>query len=373
MKRFAVILILLLIMLVPAGHALAAPLFGIVVEEGEVYEKDITIVGDELIVKEGARVEGNVTIAGGTAEIAGEIDGDLTVFGGDVTLSGRVDGVVTTMGGHVTVTEDAEIGGECVIFGGHLEDNNSRISCATTNFPGHLNFEQIVPPPEIPVIPSLPGTPEVMRPSLGTRLMTFLFRVGEAVGRSMLLAFVAFLISSLMPDQLRRVSATVRNSPAASGAVGFLTIVAGPSMLVLLLVLSAVLTLVCIGLLGFPLVLILGVALLAAAVFGWITMGNLLGEAIANALHMKHASLPLTATLGTLTLTLVLSLLGTVRFFPGEGVVAFLLLCFGLGATALTQFGTKRYPPPTVPAESAPPGTPRGKAGMVSAQEPLSS
>src|SRR5690606_30075671 len=123
MKRLAIIFTLLLIMLIPAGIALAAPPFDIVVEEGEVYEKDITVFGDDLTIKEGARVEGDVTVAGGTAEIAGEVDGDLTVFGGDVTLSGRVDGIVTTMGGHVTVTEDAEIGDECVIFGGHLEDN----------------------------------------------------------------------------------------------------------------------------------------------------------------------------------------------------------------------------------------------------------
>src|SRR5690606_35610719 len=152
MKRFAIIFTLLLIMLIPAGSALAAPLFDIVVEEGEVLEEDITVFGDELVVEEGARIEGEVTVGGGTAEMSGEVDGNITVFGGDVVLSGQVTGNVTTMGGSVTLAETAEVLGECVIFGGHLEDNNSRMSCARAGLPERL-------PPFGPgaIMPEMPG------------------------------------------------------------------------------------------------------------------------------------------------------------------------------------------------------------------------
>jgi hypothetical protein len=55
------------------------------------------------------------------------------------------------------------------------------------------------------------------------------------------------------------------------------------------------------------------------------------------------------ATLGTVTLTLVLGLIGLLPPIFGGWLVSSVVACVGLGATALTQFGTKPYPP----AESA--------------------
>jgi hypothetical protein len=71
-------------------------------------------------------------------------------------------------------------------------------------------------------------------------------------------------------------------------------------------------------------------------------------------LNSKRRSLTVTAGLGTALLTLFLGVLGLVPpFMFGEGfgasLLAGVLACVGLGATALTRFGTKPYPPGSVP------------------------
>jgi len=370
MKRLALFLTLLLLLALPTGAALAASPFDIIVEDGEVHEGDVTVFGDEMELHAGGEIHGSVTVFGGSADIAGLITGDLAVFGGNVTISGAVEGDLVTFGGNVTIEESAAVDGDCVVLGGNVEDFGASASCATIGgnvmLPDFFGFGPVMPEqpvlptqpvlPEMPELPAMPEMPEIpappiaeappAAPSYAARFGAFVLNLGGVLGRSLLAGFVAFLLAVFMPLQLRRASDVVRRKPAASGAVGLLTAVAGPSLLVLLLLLSALLTIVCIGLLGFPIVIVLAVILFAAAVFGWVAVGNILGEAIAGGLFkMKGHTLALTATIGTALLTLILSLLGLARFFPGEGLVAFIFLCVGLGATALTQFGTKPYPP----------------------------
>lgn len=130
----------------------------------------------------------------------------------------------------------------------------------------------------------------------------------------------------------------------ASGGVGLLTVVAVPSLAVLLLLTSVVLLIVCIGLIGFPIVFAMLLALTAAVLFGWIAVGHLFGQQLAEPLRLKNRSLPVTAALGTAVLTFILGLMGAIPFVFGAGLLTFLALCLGLGATALTQFGTRPYP-----------------------------
>jgi len=350
MKRIALFLTLIFLLAVPAGAALAASPFDIIVQEGEVYDGDVTVYGDEMELHAGGQIDGDVTVFGGNADIAGLITGDLSVFGGNVTMSGVVEGDLVTFGGNVTIEESAVIDGDCAVLGGNVEDFGASASCATIGgnavLPGFLGIGPATPAmPELPEMPVPPMEMPPASPSYAARFGAFVLNLGGVLGRSLLAGFVGFLLAAFMPLQLRRASEVVRRKPAASGAVGLLTAVAGPSLLVLLLLLSALLTIVCIGLLGFPIVIVLAAILFAAAIFGWVTVGNILGEAIADLFKAKGRTLALTATIGTALLTLILSLLGLARFFPGEGLVAFAFLCLGLGATALTQFGTKPYPP----------------------------
>ena len=167
----------------------------------------------------------------------------------------------------------------------------------------------------------------------------FFSNLAEAVGSSLVMGFLAFATASLLPRHLTQMGEAVRQKPVASGAIGVLTAVAVPSVIALLLPVSIILTFVCIGLLGFPLMFILAMGLLVGALLGWITIGNLLGERLAGSLKLKSPGLPLTATFGTVLLTFAIGLMGF-----GEGLVTFVVVCVGLGAATLTKFGARRYP-----------------------------
>jgi hypothetical protein len=61
-------------------------------------------------------------------------------------------------------------------------------------------------------------------------------------------------------------------------------------------------------------------------------------------LHRPNWSLPMTTAVGTATLTFILGLLGATPFVIGEDLLAIIITCIGLGAVALTKFGTRPYP-----------------------------
>ena len=75
-----------------------------------------------------------------------------------------------------------------------------------------------------------------------------------------------------------------------------------------------------------------------AALFGWLAIGIVIGERLMPNLTSQAVSPFWTAALGAGLLTLLSDLLGLV---PCVGWVGgFLVTCAGLGAVALTRFGT---------------------------------
>ncbi len=323
-KRLLLTLGVLLLLFIPAAAVMAAPPFdSTVVGEGEVVPNGVVLLDGDLEIKEGATVNGDVTLFNGDAIIAGTINGDLVLFNGSLDAAGSAD-----------------ITGDCVLFNGKLNDETELgLSCTAV-----AGFENILPMlgslENLPKLSDLPNFPRpnirVNVPSAASRFFT---NLAEAAGRSLLLGFLAFVAASLLPNHLNQVKAAVQQKPVASGVVGLLTAVAVPSLVVLLLPVSILLTFVCIGLLGFPIMFVLLLGLGAGALLGWITVGDMLGEWLSGPLKLKNRTLPVTATLGTVVLTFVIGLMGL-----GEGLVTFLVVCVGLGATALTKFGTKSYP-----------------------------
>jgi hypothetical protein len=335
----------------PAGIALAAP-FDRIIGAGETVNQDITVMGNDLIVEEGALVNGDVTVFDGDVELAGTVDGDVSIFDGRLELTGEIDGDLVLFGGELDVRETAAISGDCVSFGGTVSDDSGRASCAS---PGREILGNIRPPlrPELPEMPEPPEFPrvETRGPSFASSVGNFFLRVIEVVGRSLLLGLLALVVAAVFPRQLGQVSHTVRQRPAASGAVGLLTAVAAPSLIVLLLLLLAI---TCVGIILYPAVFLLGLAVIAAALMGWIALGERLGRWLVETLKFKSRRVTVTATLGTAVLTLFLGVLGLVPpFMFGGGFGALLLsgllVAVGLGATTLTRFGTRPYPPGSAP------------------------
>jgi hypothetical protein len=338
MKRIGVILILLLVLLLPAAISHAAP-FDRIIRKGETVDEDVNVFDGNLTVEEGGTLNGEVNIFDGTADVAGTVNGNVTIFDGEMTLSGSVDGNVVLFSGDLHIAEGATVGGDCLIFGGDVEDDSRAASCAA--FGERFDPESVlgaIPRPQRPERP-----PVVVRPpGLVAGVAHFFLRVSEVVGRSLLMGLLALVVASVFPSQLGRVSDTLARKPAASGAVGVLTAVAAPSIVVLLLI---VLGITLIGILLYPAVCLLALLPLAALALGWIAVGDRFGRWIAGRLSLDNRSLAITATVGTTLLTLLLGALDLLPFFTGGWLIATLLAVAGLGAAALTQFGTRVYPP----------------------------
>ncbi|MFQ5398814.1 MAG: hypothetical protein ACE5E7_04365 [Anaerolineae bacterium] len=324
MKRLLLILILLVLLAVPVRAALAAPTQDTtVVEAGETVNNDVILFDGDLEVKEG-----------------GQINGDVTLFNGGVTIAGIVDGDVVLFNGDLEAESTAVIRGDCVVLNGRIEDRTENgLGCTAVE-----NLPDVISP-----LSALSGLRPFQANSVGrittsSAVSSFFGGLAEAAGRGLVLGMLAFIIASLAPGHVSQMGAAVRRKPVASGAVGLLTAVAIPSLVLLLLPISIILTFICIGLLGFPIMFALMVGLVVGALLGWVALGQLLGERLAELLRLKSRNLPVTAALGTTTMTFVFSLMGAIPFIVGEALAVFLAVCIGLGAAALTQFGTRPYP-----------------------------
>lgn len=335
MKRLIMVFVVLLLMVSPAGAALADSNSDTVVEEGETINNDVIVFDGDLEIKDDAVVNGDVIVFNGDAELGGTINGDLVIFNGDLNTG-----------------SDAAINGDCVLLNGNVDDGSSSgIGC--TNIEGAnlsglvsgLHSIPVVPVvPAVPTVPDLPETPRVppvhdlAGPSGAGNAFIDLVR---AVFSSLLLGALAFVTASAFPDHLLQVKATMRSRPVASGAVGFLTAFAVPIIAMMLIALSTLLLIICIGLLGYPIVLLLLLALLAAVVMGWIAAGTWLGQRL---FRRKGQSLAMKAALGTMILTFSFGLLGILSTEWIGSLLAIVVTSIGLGAVTLTQFGRKQYP-----------------------------
>ena len=316
-------LTIFLLLAVPTGAVFAAPATDKVVKADDVVRNDIVLFDEDFTLEDGGRVTGDIIIFNGDAHIAGTVNGDVVLFNGNLT------------------TEDtASLGGECVLFNGNASGEGA-ISCTNmnvmlpdgiTNFVGELaSSADFVPPAPV----------DVERPSPFAR---FVVGTAAAVARSLLFGLLAFATASLIPQPMMRIEEALRKKPVASGAVGLLTVFSIPFVVGILALVSAVLTLVCIGLLGFPIIIALILGTVAAGFLGWFTVGNIVGEFLAVRLNLKTLSQPATTALGTMAITFTLGFLGAVPFVIGEGLIWMTIVALGLGATALTKFGTRAYP-----------------------------
>ena len=280
----------------------------------ETISDDVTLVNEDLNVTETGRINGSVAIVNGDAFIAGTLNQDLIVFNGDITLA-----------------ETAVIRGECVTLNGTISGGGSfETSCQEINeIPFADNF---LDSPNVPPLPDFPITA-----SAGRWI--------ASISLSLFMGLMATGVYAFAPTPTQRIEEAMREKPFASAAVGFLSFGAIPFLNILLLIISIPLLFVCIGILGFPLVLALTLGFIAAGFWTWILWGKMLGNWITTRLNWEPNH-TIVVALGTAVLTFALIFMA----FSGPGwAVAVLLLsilplAWGMGATALTRFGTRDYP-----------------------------
>lgn len=327
-RRTILILFVLFLLLIPTGAALAQS-SDTTVLSGDTVNDDIVLLEGDLTIEEGATV-----------------NGDVTILDGDATIAGRVNGNVVLFDGQLNGEETAVINGDCLVLSGEIDDVSEQgLECTNvSSFAPQLSglLDSIPAVPAIPAIPAAPAAPVIpvepaapIRPSFEDVDSSggghFWGSLAGAIFRTIALGLVAFAVASIFPQQAQEVERTMRGKPMVSGIVGFLTMLAAPMVI-------AVLLLVC------GLGIVVAVALAAAWTLGWFAAGNIVGKRLAEWFHLQNRSLPVTMALGTAVLTFVLGLMGAIPFFIGEGLLGFVIAWIGLGAVALTKFGTRPYP-----------------------------
>ncbi len=325
-----VLTLLLIVALAPAAFAL--PFDDTVIESDEVVNNDVIVLDGDLVIHQGAVV-----------------NGDVVVFAGDATIDGVVSGSVTLFNGDLHASETTVVEGECILLNGEVSGPASLGNCTAVK---NLQLPSLAMPP-IPAVPSLPNAPlptpaAPVMPALPAMPagrvdsgMGFGARAVGVMASTLLFTLLGLFVGAIMPNQLRRIVATARAKPMVSGLAGVLTAVAVPSLIVLLIPLSILLTLICIGLLGFPIMILLALGLVLGSFLGWIVVGTWLGLRLYGG---KEGRIVRAAALGTGTLTLIFGVLGLLPLVFGESLLAFVVVSLGLGAVTLTQFGLKPYP-----------------------------
>jgi len=314
----------------------------------------VVLFGCGARIQKGAQVSRDVVSFGGDVvmEESARVRNDAVVFGGDLDVSGTIDGDVTVFGGRLTLQPTAVVNGDVLAFGGSLDRKDGAV------VRGQIKRNTGSVPP-IPPVPSIRNGWNFLGDMVWGFVQSFFMAVGLGVLGALILVF--------MPKQLGQVREVAETSALPSIGVGCLTLLVVPPLMILFIITC----------LGIPISAILGIALVAAAAFGWIAIAILLGERLLNALKVKN-SVPLLAMVaGLLALWLVSAV-------PVLGwLIGLFLGALAVGAVVLTRFGTRPYPympPPTapdsypilaeaktsavVPSEPAPP-TPDNPSGAI--------
>jgi hypothetical protein len=294
---------------------------------GQVLRGDLGVVGGVATVEQGATVNGDVMVAGGVLRIGGRINGDIAVFGGSVTLEGsaHVTGDLVSFGGSVQRSPGAIVAGE-------VRDGSDFFFpdiLGAQLFPGAERFEF--------------GERVTLQDSPGRWLAGLLWRVLRIGLVIMALTALALVVSLLWPKGIEQLGKTAWQQPVVVVLVGLLSWIVGLGLVVLLAVTICLI----------PVALLLALTLLVAVLLSWVTAGWLVGRSLLAALNLRHATVVLEATIGTLVLAIVYFLVGVIPCT--EFIFGTLIASLGLGAIVLTRFGTRPYPTP----QSAPaPGEP---------------
>ncbi len=278
---------------------------------GQTLSSTLFLVGGTVNLENGSTVNADVILIGSSGQAAGTITGNLVVLGGSLDLASTfiLNGDLSTAGANINRAAGAQINGQI----------NNGATAPIFVFPSGVR---------VPF--SNPFQTPVLRGA------------GYLLG-IILWALVAMLVAMFLHVPLARTSQTGLAQPLLSGALGLLTIILVPIILVLL---AITICLIPVSILG-------AFALAIAWAYGLIAFGLEVGKRISAAFKREwHPALA--AGLGTLLLMAILNGLQTI--VPCIGwIPEFLVGLVGLGAVILTQFGRQPYPqaPTLLPPSSS--------------------
>ncbi len=340
---------------------------------------DQVIFGQNLTLQAEEKIQGDVVIFGGnvTMPVASEIDGDLVIFGGNAEINGTVTGDIGMIGGSIELGETAVVEGDIGLLGGEIDRAEGAVVRGRVQDLNRWNFgddeafsippipspseeaeveeesetEPIPPVPTVAPVAPVPPVPPI-RPVRGDhdpfdwadRVFDFFGYVVGNVVFLLALAAVSWLVAAFMPEQMKVTGDTLAEAAPLSFGLGLLTavlaVVIGPVLLITI-------CLAFIPILGY---ILLGIA----ALFGWIVVGQIIGERLLLAAGQPYPNFVGSTVLGVMVLTLVANMpiielvpcLGWILSALG-GLLGIVVALAGLGAVILTRFGTQPYPRPS--------------------------
>jgi len=330
MKRFwsllALALAAALLPLVAAGPAAAAGAPAASCNDSH------AVIGESYSLPTGQQLDSNLVVLGAEATVASgaTINCNVVVMGGDLSLAGKVVGDVVVVGGNVHLLSTAEVDGRLQSLGGTLTQDDG----ATVKGSVGQGFSIGSGRPERPAVNGAFSVLDTM--------FAFYRGVTRTILGALGMGLLALLVVLFWPEQTARVRAAAANAPGQSGALGLLTVVAVP---VLIVIASITICLIPVGFMA-------GVVLTAAVAFGWIALGELVGQRLAGGLGLVALSPAVAAGLGTALLSLAVA---AINLVPCVGWIApVVLAAVGLGAVTLTRFGTQPFLPASPAAPIAP-------------------
>lgn len=285
-------------------------------------EEGKLVLGGTYTLGAGDNLFGDLVVLGGTAtlEAGSTVYGNVVVLGGALSIGGTVTRDVSVLGGTVRLAPTALVGGQLTSLGGAVDRAaEAQIKGGVTEGPDWgWQWD------EWPMAPTMPWG-RVSHTTSG--FWGVLRQIAEGVLTMLGLIALGVLVILLLPEQTEQIAQVVRTNAGISLAMGILSLVVIPILLVLLVI-------TCIG----PVILALaaGIALL----FGWIAIGLVLGRLILTGLRAKETS-PLVAVI------LGVGLISFLSQIPCIGwLFALVVASLGLGAVILTRFGTMASPAP---------------------------
>jgi hypothetical protein len=294
---------------------------------------DLVSFGNDVTVREGQ-----------------EVKGDLVVFGGDAKVYGHVDGDAAVMGGDLYIAPTGQVDGSTVAFGGSVDNESSQAGSGKHKSPDNSGY--VPPVPVVPPVPDVGNGGDETDHGPPTAWYTLLTVLG-------ILSLLAFAIA---PGTVRILREELVRRPAVGTVVGF----SWPFILVVVMIALAITV---IGIVLMPAVM---VAVIVAYFLGRATVAQLLGRRLFEVANVVEPAPLATAALGLVIITVVEALLPLWMGIVLEACVscvalgaAMLPLLHGRSVASFQHAGgyapppTPVFTPPSPPPPSGPPAVPQ--------------
>ena len=295
-----------------------------------------------------AAADGNDMVSFGndvTIREGQEVQGDLVVFGGDADVYGKVDGDAVVMGGDLKIYPSGEVDGSTVAFGGSV-DNESTKSNTGKQHKGSGN--SIVPP--IPI----PSTPE---PTTRVGDENGFDGHGAWVTLLVILSALTLLTFAIAPGTVRNVRDEFVRRPLVGTVIGF----CWP------FIFAAIMIALAITVIGIVLMPAVCVAVAVAYLVGRAAIAQLLGRRLFEVANVVEPAPLATAALGLVIITVLEAILPISMGIVAEACVSAVAIGAAMlpflrsrqlaaaGAAGYTAPPTPVFTPPSPPPPPGPP------------------